>query len=68
MQEHRAQVVKNLTTHSAPGSVRDNYVWVARYHNYITHERLGSEPKFLIESELEAAERQVTRGVRPVYP
>jgi hypothetical protein len=68
MVEHRAQIVKNLAIHAAPSTVREKYVWVADYHNYVASARFRTEPDFPIVDELTLAERATPRQFRTVYP
>lgn len=67
MTEHRARVLANLYAFPTPGRVRDKYVWVAHYHNYVAAQRFQSEPSFLITTELTQEERLSPRVFRPVY-
>ena len=66
MTEHRARVVSGLAAHSAPGRIRDKYVWAAHYHNYVASERFPSEASFPITAELTQAELASPRQFRAV--
>jgi hypothetical protein len=65
LRHHQLAVIENLERFTAPGRIREKYVWAAHYHNFVCREWFASvAEEFVIGAPLTEVEHRFARCFR----